>query len=126
MHSLDFPVDFYMTKIGQYNISYFLSATGPISQFVILALYRVKNRVFYSDLRNCRNQTDLVNTLAHTQSHSHISNDKITHTRTVTLNNKVRYVIEKKNYRQKKNRLKNYRLICFISEFAKQMVILSC
>ena len=58
-----------------------------------------------------------VNTLAHTQSHSHISNDKITHTRTLTLNNKVRYVLEK-NYRQKKNRLKNYRLIYYISEFA--------
>ena len=38
IHSLDFPLIIYVTKIGQFHVSQFWSATGPISPFVVLAL----------------------------------------------------------------------------------------
>ena len=38
IHNLDFPLIIQATKIRQFHISQFWSATGPISQFVVLAL----------------------------------------------------------------------------------------
>ena len=39
IHSLDFPLIIYATKIGKFHVSQFWSATGPISPFVVLALW---------------------------------------------------------------------------------------
>ena len=40
IHSLDFALIIYVIKIRQFYVSQFWHATGPISPFVVLALYK--------------------------------------------------------------------------------------